>query len=449
MKTLKLSVITLLAMLVAFAVVVPAPAQAATLTNSGDNISGVVGGYSWTLTANFAGSCVQPGDTITLTHSITDAFTPAYSHLDPNPELIMQMEWDRDGTSRETVDSMFIPTPFDAGETNTWVVSTTFPGSWVAPTESYAYLWVEETVSSVVGHLSIPICAGGPPTTTTSTLPLNSTPLALDDMAQIPYETATSINVLANDSDPDGDDFWITDVDAPLHGTTMQNGVNTIEYTPTADFVGQDQFDYTIQDENGASASATVWIDVSPASSTTTTTVPAPTTTTSTTIPVVTTTVPVVTTTTSTTVPVSNQPPVAVDDADQTPKGEPQTVSLLDNDYDPDADPITIVEIGEPSHGTAISNPDGTVTYTPEPEFVGTDSFTYTISDGQAEDSGVFQIEVLSEELTTTTTIPEAIPTGVPTGSGNQTPVWLFGGLGLALLAILSGAALWPARKEQ
>ncbi|GIX48062.1 MAG: hypothetical protein KatS3mg131_2273 [Candidatus Tectimicrobiota bacterium] len=74
-------------------------------------------------------------------------------------------------------------------------------------------------------------------------------------------------------------------------------------------------------------------------------------------------------------------PPVALDDTATTPEDTPVTVAVLANDGDPNGDPLSVTSVTAPANGTAAINPDGTVTYTPNADFHGTDSFTYTISD--------------------------------------------------------------------
>ncbi len=55
--------------------------------------------------------------------------------------------------------------------------------------------------------------------------------------------------------------------------------------------------------------------------------------------------------------------------------------TLAGLDYDADGDPLTITAVGSASHGT-VGLSGGTITYTPTTSYVGTDAFTYTISDG-------------------------------------------------------------------
>lgn len=81
----------------------------------------------------------------------------------------------------------------------------------------------------------------------------------------------------------------------------------------------------------------------------------------------------------------TNQPPVAVPDSASTNSNTPAVIHVLTNDTDPDGDTLTIqsVNTADGTNGTAAITGSGTtVTFTPKPNFSGTDSFGYTISDG-------------------------------------------------------------------
>ena len=78
-----------------------------------------------------------------------------------------------------------------------------------------------------------------------------------------------------------------------------------------------------------------------------------------------------------------NLPPVAVDDTASTEANTPVDINVLPNDSDPDGDAISITGFTQPTNGSVVQNPDGTFTYTPDSEFSGNDSFTYTITDGE------------------------------------------------------------------
>jgi uncharacterized repeat protein (TIGR01451 family) len=94
-----------------------------------------------------------------------------------------------------------------------------------------------------------------------------------------------------------------------------------------------------------------------------------------------------------TTVTAVNAPPDAVDDSASTSAGSAIGVSVLGNDTDGDGDPLTITANSSPANGTASCA--SVCTYTPNPGFAGTDTFTYTISDGRGgADTGIVTITV-------------------------------------------------------
>jgi hypothetical protein len=72
-------------------------------------------------------------------------------------------------------------------------------------------------------------------------------------------------------------------------------------------------------------------------------------------------------------------PPIAIDDTATTSVNAPVQINVLANDTDPDGDTLTVTAVSDPAGGSAINNGDGTVTYTPDNGFTGTDTFTYTI----------------------------------------------------------------------
>ncbi|MCP4540412.1 MAG: DUF11 domain-containing protein [Chloroflexi bacterium] len=86
-------------------------------------------------------------------------------------------------------------------------------------------------------------------------------------------------------------------------------------------------------------------------------------------------------------------PPDAVNDIRIVPEGIASTIAVMDNDYDPDGDAITVTMVGAAAHGTLSTN-GSTVTYTPTQGFIGSDSFTYTISDGVFFDTALVSVEV-------------------------------------------------------
>ena len=112
----------------------------------------------------------------------------------------------------------------------------------------------------------------------------------------------------------------------------------------------------------------------------------------------------------------ANQAPVAMDDSVVTVEGAAVDIDVLVNDTDSDAgDTLSVISVGGPSHGTVVIAPGSTttVTYTPNADFNGTDSFEYTVSDGTDTDTGTVIVTV-----TAANQAPVAMDDSVVTGEG-------------------------------
>ena len=94
-----------------------------------------------------------------------------------------------------------------------------------------------------------------------------------------------------------------------------------------------------------------------------------------------------------------NNPPVAENDSATVESGKSITINVLSNDSDPDGDTINISKIASPSMGIALIS-GNSITYTANSDVDGTDTFTYTISDGKGgEDTATVNVEVTKPEL--------------------------------------------------
>ena len=179
-------------------------------------------------------------------------------------------------------------------------------------------------------------------TVTVDVTPVNDPPVANDDAASTAEEVQVGIDVLANDTDLEGDTLSVTSVTQPTNGTAVINPDKTVTYTPATDFNGSDSFSYTISDGNGGTDSATVSITVTG----------------------------------------GNDAPIANDDSASTAEDTAVTVAVRSNDIDLDGDALNVASLTQPSNGGAVLNADNTITYTPAADYNGTDSFSYVISDG-------------------------------------------------------------------
>lgn len=91
----------------------------------------------------------------------------------------------------------------------------------------------------------------------------NNPPIANDDSATVTEGESIVIDVLANDSDPDGDALMITSITQGDDGSVemLNNGLE-LRYTPDPNFSGNDFFVYTVTDSNGDSATAQVSVAI-------------------------------------------------------------------------------------------------------------------------------------------------------------------------------------------
>ena len=94
--------------------------------------------------------------------------------------------------------------------------------------------------------------------------PENLPPVAVPDAATTDVDTPVTIDVLANDSDPDGDDLTIADASSSAAGGTVDVAPDGSEltYTPPSGYEGLDQFAYTVDDGNGGTDVANVTVTV-------------------------------------------------------------------------------------------------------------------------------------------------------------------------------------------
>ncbi|MCI0632554.1 MAG: Ig-like domain-containing protein, partial [Actinobacteria bacterium] len=126
----------------------------------------------------------------------------------------------------------------------------------------------------------------------------------------------------------------------------------------------------------------------------------------------------------------ANQAPEARDDAASTLRDEPVVIAVLANDSDPEGQPLEVSSVSQPGNGTAGANADGTITYTPDPGFLGTDSFTYTASDGALEDPATVTVDVVACPPSTSGSFADDFEPGAEPGwtfntAVNETPTSL------------------------
>ncbi|BAI90467.1 Ig-like domain-containing protein [Arthrospira platensis NCB002] len=191
----------------------------------------------------------------------------------------------------------------------------------------------------------------------------NQPPTANDDNATVRTGNAVTINVLDNDSDPDGVLIpdTVTIVDSPDYGNITVNPNGTITYSHDGSSTNSDRFTYTVEDDDGAISNlATVSLTIQ-----------------------------------------ENQPPTANDDNAIVMMGNAVTINVLSNDSDPDGVliPDTVTVVDSPNYGNITVNPNGTITYSHDGSSTSTDSFTYTVEDNDGAISNPATVSLTVSEL--------------------------------------------------
>jgi VCBS repeat-containing protein len=212
-----------------------------------------------------------------------------------------------------------------------------------------AVVWRTARRAVVTAVAIVGLAAGtglGPPVAHAA-IPTNTAPSASGEWYSTDEDTALTVDapgVLANDSDIDSDPLTSVVTADPMHGSVTLNLNGSFRYVPDADYNGIDSFSYHASDGQAVSSPATVTLYILPV----------------------------------------NDAPTGQPDAYSTAEDTARTVTdpgVLVNDTDPEGDPLHATLVTEPGHGTVELNADGSFTYTPVPDFNGTDTFRYTAVD--------------------------------------------------------------------
>jgi hypothetical protein len=303
-------------------------------------------------------------DTATVTVTVANVNNPPTA----NDDEFTRAEDAAETTLDVLVNDSFAP---DTGETLTiTAVGTTSNGGTVviadddrslryepdenfSGTETFTYTISDGNGGTATATVEITVTAVNDPPVATDD-PVNSARTTAEDTA-LTIDPAT---LLVNDTDVEDNTLTITAVSGAVGGTVSLNA-GMILFTPTLNFNGAASFVYTVSDGNGGTDTATVNLTVSP----------------------------------------TNDPPTAANDEFEVMRASSNnTLNPLANDDDaPDTgETLTITAVtGISNGGTVTITENGTrLSYTPAVGFSGTETFTYTVSDGTLTSTATVEVTV-------------------------------------------------------
>ena len=282
---------------------------------------------------------------------------------------VLANDSDIDGDSL-TVTSATAPANGSATVNGDNTITYQATGSYTGP-DAFDYTVSDGHGGTATGHVSVTV------------IPFNAPPVAGDDTATVTEDGSVDIAVLANDSDPESGPLSVSSAGPAGHGAVSINGNGTIHYAPAANYSGPDSFSYTVQDNVGFTDTASVSVTVTPV----------------------------------------NDPPTAVNDAVSTNEDTSAAFNVVANDTDVDGDALTPISTGGSPVGSVSINGNGTIQYTPPADYAGSDSFSYTVSDGHGGTASA----TVSVTVVAVNDAPTADPKSATTDYGTAVTVTLSG----------------------
>jgi len=194
--------------------------------------------------------------------------------------------------------------------------------------------------------------SNNPLSTTGGNYPNSEIPVAVADEVFTYTSSPIKINVLINDSGLDDIPLTINIPSLPAYGNVSVDSDNSVIFTPHPTYAGNDSFTYTITDINGDTSSAVVHLGIrcnafgDPCANR-----------------------------------AANQIPIAIADQVITDNKEPISINILSNDFGLGDKPLTITFPGLPSYGNLAVGIDNSITFMPNSDYTGKDSFSYLVTD--------------------------------------------------------------------
>ncbi|EGI74674.1 hypothetical protein PH505_ae00740 [Pseudoalteromonas distincta] len=331
------------------------------IENTAGEATIVAGKIQFTPPANFSGEIV-------LTYTITDGYSTGNEGINDRTASVTitvtpvndaPTANDDSATMNEDAPALLVnvlanDSDID-GDTLVITAATADRGSASVVDNKIQYTPAANTNGTAIINYTISDGNGGTATTnlTITIIPVNDAPIANADSATIDEDAAPIlINVLANDSDVDGDSLTISAASANIGSVSVVG--NQIQYTLAADDNGLATVTYTVSDNNGGTSTATLTITITP---------------------------------------VNDAPIANADTATMDEDAAPLLIDVLINDIDADSDSLSITAASADSGSVSVV--DNKLQYTPAANTNGIVVVSYTVDDGNnATDTGSLSITI-------------------------------------------------------
>jgi Bacterial Ig domain len=246
-----------------------------------------------------------------------------------------------------------------SGASRTYTPGANYHGS-----DSFTFRVNDGTVDSNVATASLTVT------------PVNDAPVAFDQTASTPEDTAKPLTLGGSDVESGPLTFVI--VSGPTHGTLSSGTGPDRTYTPAANYSGPDSFTFKVNDGTADSNVATVTLSVGSV----------------------------------------NDPPVAEDQSASTAEDTAKPLTLGASDAE--GGPLTFIIVSAPAHGT-LTGSGASRTYTPDANYNGPDSFAFKVNDGTADSN----VATVSLTVTPINDAPVAVPQSASTAEDTATGLTL------------------------
>ncbi len=232
-----------------------------------------------------------------------------------------------DSTTDPSNGNVTINDPASGSDTLTYTADEGFTGD-----DSFKYTVSDGTGGTAIADVDVSVSED-----------VNDPPVVGDQSFTLDEDTQTTLDVVPEGADPDGDELSLTLQSTPDHGTASVQDGTSVQYTPDTNYNGTDSFDFRVIDGNGGSATATADLTVKRV----------------------------------------NDTPTAQDDSAELQAGGATTIDVLDNDSDPDdGDTLSLGLQSSPAGASLSINADDTIQVNTDADFSGGTSFEYILRDG-------------------------------------------------------------------